>query len=67
MISLISELTEILPAILSVAYAYMSLLMIVGFFTVRRFPEAKHNHRYAILIAARDEANVIGQLLQSIQ
>jgi len=67
MISLISELTEILPAILSVAYAYMSLLIIVGFFTVRRFPEAKHNHRYAILIAARNEANVIGQLLQSIQ
>lgn len=66
MISLISELPGIILTVLGAAYTYMTILMIVGFFSVRRFPEAKHNHRYAILIAARNEENVIGQLLQSI-
>lgn len=66
MLSLISKLPDIILAVLSVAYAYMSILMVVGFFSVRHFPEAKHNHRYAILIAARNEENVIGQLLQSL-
>lgn len=62
----IFELLELLLAILGAAYAYMSILMVVGFFSVRHFPEAKHNHRYAILIAARNEGNVISQLLQSL-
>ncbi|MBQ6876671.1 MAG: N-acetylglucosaminyltransferase, partial [Lachnospiraceae bacterium] len=66
MISLISELPGIILTVLGAAYTYMTILMIVGFFSVRRFPEAKHNHCYAILIAARNEENVIGQLLQSI-
>ncbi len=60
------ELPELILAILGAACSYMSLLMIVGLFSVRHFPEAKYNHRYAILIAARNEANVIGQLLQSL-
>lgn len=61
------RLSEIVMAILSAAYAYMSIFIVVGFFSVRRFPEAKRNHRYAILIAARNEENVISQLLQSIR
>ena len=66
MISIIAELPGIILAILGFAYTYMSLLMVIGFFSVKRFPEAKHNHRYAIMIAARNEENVIAQLLQSI-
>ena len=66
MITWITELPGIILAVLGFAYTYMSLLMVIGFFSVRRFPEAKHNHRYAIMIAARNEENVIGQLLQSI-
>ncbi len=66
MISLITELPGIILAVLGFAYTYMSLLIVIGFFSVRRFPEATHNHRYAIMIAARNEENVIGQLLQSI-
>ena len=66
MITWITELPGIILTVLGFAYTYMSLLMVIGFFSVRRFPEAKHNHRYAIMIAARNEENVIGQLLQSI-
>lgn len=39
---------------------------IIGFFTTRKFPPAKKQHKYAILIAARNEDKVIGHLLDSI-
>ena len=43
------------------------LYIIVGFFTTRKFKSAKFQHKYAILIAARNEENVIGNLLDSIR
>lgn len=39
---------------------------IIGFFFTRKFPAAKYNHKYAILIPARNEEAVIGNLLDSI-
>lgn len=39
---------------------------IIGFFTTRKFSPAKKQHKYAILIAARNEDKVIGHLLDSI-
>ncbi len=62
----IFDFLELIAAVLGIAYAYMSVLTVVGFFTTRRFPDAKTNHRYAIVIAARNEENVLGQLLESI-
>lgn len=62
----IFDFLELIAAVLGIAYAYMSVLTVVGIFTTRRFPEAKKNHRYAVVIAARNEENVIGQLLESI-
>ncbi len=38
----------------------------IGFFATRKFPKAKNNHKYAIMIAARNEATVIGNLIDSI-
>ncbi len=45
---------------------YRIVYTITGFFTTRRFEKAKQNHKYAILVAARNEATVIGNLLDSI-
>ncbi len=39
---------------------------IIGFFFTRKFKPAKNYHKYAILIAARNEEAVIGNLLDSI-
>ncbi len=39
---------------------------IIGFFTTRKFKPAKKLHKYAILIAARDEECVIANLIDSI-
>lgn len=41
--------------------------MIVGLFATRKFPKAKKNHKYAVLIAARNEQTVIGNLIDSIR
>ena len=40
---------------------------IIGIFFTRKFKSAKNKHKYAILIAARNEEEVIGNLLDSIK
>jgi cellulose synthase/poly-beta-1,6-N-acetylglucosamine synthase-like glycosyltransferase len=40
---------------------------IVGLFPGKKFPEAKKDHKYAILIPARNESAVIDELLASIK
>ena len=39
---------------------------VIGFFFTRKFKPAKKKHKYGILIAARNEKDVIGNLLDSI-
>ncbi len=48
-------------------FAYRAVLVVVGLLTTRRFKETKNRHRYAVLIAARNEETVIGHLLDSIK
>lgn len=45
---------------------YRWIYKITGIFFTRKFPKAKQNHKYAILVAARNEAAVIGNLVDSI-
>ncbi len=46
---------------------YKLVYKVVGFFATRKFTPAKDNHKYAILIAARNEEKVIGKLIESIR
>ncbi len=55
-----------LTGVISALYKYRTVYTIVGFFATRKFPEAKNRHRYAVLIAARNEEAVIGNLIDSI-
>lgn len=48
-------------------FSYRSIYVVTGIFTTKRFPPAKKRHRYAVLVAARNEASVIGNLLDSIK
>lgn len=48
-------------------YCYWSVYSFLGLFMTKRFPKAENNHKYAILIAARNEAPVIGNLIKSIK
>lgn len=51
---------------LSILTIHSTAYTIIGFFFTRKFKPAKHNHKYAILIAARNEEPVIDNLLKSI-
>lgn len=45
---------------------YKIIYKVTGIFATRKFKRAKKNHKYAILIAARNESAVIGNLIDSI-
>ncbi len=47
-------------------YKFWNIYKKLSFFATRKFPKAKHNHKYAIMIAARNESAVIGNLIDSI-
>lgn len=52
---------------ISVLYKYRIAYKICGVFTTRRFSAAKCYHKYAVLIAARNEESVIANLIDSIK
>lgn len=64
---LILQLCRIALAVMGVMYTYLTVYVVIGLFATKKFPEAKRKHRYGIVIAARNEENVISQLLESIR
>ena len=46
---------------------YKTIYIIVGFFKTRKFKPATKQYKYAILVAARNESPVIGNLIDSIK
>ena len=57
---------NILGVILAVVTIHKIFYFVIGFFFTRKFKPAKRKHRYGIVIAARNEEKVIGNLLDSI-
>ena len=54
-------------AVLSAMVLYKVAYKIIGLFFTRKFAPAKKQHKYAVVIAARNEEKVIGNLLDSIK
>ncbi len=63
MLNLLDQLSKWI----SYLYSYRSLYAAAGAFATRLFPPAKRQHRYAILVAARNEEAVIEHLIDSIR
>ncbi len=57
----------VISSVLAGMMAYKTIYWIVGIFFTRKFKPAEKMHKYAILIAARNEEAVIGNLLDSIK
>ncbi len=53
--------------ITAVLYAYRALFVALGLFCTRRYATARRQHRFGIVIAARNEECVLGHLLDSIR
>lgn len=56
-----------LGALLTAMCSYWSLYTLIGLLGTRKFPKAKKQHKLAIVVAARNEEAVIGNLLESIR
>lgn len=60
------QIFNISGAIITAMLAYKAIYYAIGFLFTRKFKPTKNKHKYAILIAARNEKEVIGHLLDSI-
>ena len=68
--SILLTIIKVLNAItdtITYIYKYRTVYKILGVFCTRKFKEAKNFHKYAILIAARNEEAVIVKLIDSIK
>ena len=63
----ISVICETLIALMGILFAYRGVYIVLGLFRTRKFSRATKQHKYAVLIAARNEDAVIGNLIDSIQ
>lgn len=66
--SVMEKMNIVMLCIILLLYMSQNISAIVGLVTkARKYPDAKKNHKYAILIAARNEEKVIGNLIDSIK
>ena len=69
MIETLQRFCGILTLLLMVLYCYQGIYAVIGLFLRKRTvcPPAKRQHRYAAVISARNEEQVIGELLDCLQ
>ena len=60
-------LNWIISIVFTLCYAYQFFYIFVGLLKKPKTFVAKENHRYAVVISARNERTVVGQLIQSIK
>lgn len=63
----VRDINTVIGKILTFCGYYLVVYYILGLFFTRKFKPAKKNHKYGIVIAARNEEKVIGNLLDSIR
>lgn len=65
--SIFKNINSVIGSALSAMIIYKTVYFLIGIFFTRKFKPAKKKHKYAIVIAARNEEAVIGNLLDSIK
>ncbi len=63
----IKNINNIVGDIITILLAYKTIYVLIGVFFTRKFKPAKKQHKYGIVIAARNEEKVIGNLIDSIK
>ena len=61
-----NTINGIIATILAILVFHKPIYFLIGLFFTRKFKPAKKKHKYAIMIAARNEEKVIGNLIDSI-
>lgn len=66
--NIVQTIFSIMGIVFGLVYAYQVFFIILGLFArKKKYPEAKKNHTFAVIIAARNESKVIGNLIDSIR
>ena len=60
-------INNVIATILGIMVFHKAFYFVIGMFFTRKFKPAKKKHKYGILIAARNEKYVIGNLIDSIK
>ncbi|MBQ4040013.1 MAG: glycosyltransferase family 2 protein [Oscillospiraceae bacterium] len=66
-LKLLADILSWCSKTISRLYFYLPIYTVIGFFATRRFSPTDKRYKYAILVAARNEESVIGNLLDSIK
>lgn len=66
-ITIIMNIINRIWSFISFVYKYRTVYKLTGVFFTRKFKKAQNLHKYAFMIAARNEATVIGNLIESIK
>ncbi len=61
-----NKINAVIATIFSICVIHKAFYFVIGMFFTRKFKPAKKKHKYAIMIAARNEKYVIGNLIDSI-
>lgn len=65
--NVVGTLNYVLAALFFIAYLYQLFYIVVGLVRKKpKYKEAKKNHRIAVVVSARNEENVLPQLIDSI-
>lgn len=65
-LNILMQVINRISGFISTLLKYKIIYKITGIFFTRKFKKAENNHKYAILVAARNEETVIGNLIDSI-
>lgn len=65
--TIVSTIFGILSGLFGIFFIHFAFFSIIGIFKRKKFPKAKEQHKYGIVISAHNEEAVIGNLIKSIQ
>ena len=66
-VNIINTIFGILIGLVGLLYIHFIIYAIVGIFKTKKYPKAKVQYKYGLIIPARNEEKVVGNLIKSIQ
>ncbi len=66
-VGIINIVNWVFVTLLGLLVAYRILYIVLGLFCVKKYSKTNNQHKYAFMIAARNERTVIGNLIDSIR
>lgn len=66
-LDIINKIFSVLTTIVGLFTFHFVFFFIVGLFAKKKYPKAKVQHKYGVIIPARNEEMVVGNLIKSVQ